>query len=374
MGIMQTTHIQINLKALENNYRIIRSLLRDGTEICAVVKANAYGHGVLAVAIALVNMGVNRLGVATIEEALELRQAGIKAPVHLFNPCTPAEIAEAAKWNLIPFIHSTTELNLWQQQAQQLNTQISVHIKINSSMNRIGVEETNLVPLVVHCATLSHIKLTGLAMHLSDADNLTGIDTVQHLAQFHRITKAVQQIVGTPLTNHIANSATLGFWANSQFDMVRPGLALYGFSPVASLPADHPFTQLQPVMTLKSKLISIHPVPAGSPISYNGTYITPQATHIGVIPVGYSHGYPRQSANTQQVSINNKPYPVVGLVCMNQLMVDLGSALSVNLYDEVTLFDARMYTAGMLASAAQTSVYPVLTAMSSRLERCYQEN
>lgn len=371
---MQTTHLHINLMALENNYRMIRSLLRAETELCAVVKANAYGHGVLEIAKALIKMGVNRLGVATIEEAIELRELGINKPIHLFNPCTPNEIAEAVKWQLIPFIHSTAELNLWQQQAQQCGTQVSVHIKINSSMNRIGVEEANLMPLVQHCTSLTHIKLTGLAMHLADADNLPGTSTAEHIEQFNRITQVVQQVVGRPLTCHLANSATLGFWANSQFDMVRPGLALYGFSPIANLPANHPYAQLQPVMTLKSKLISIRPVPAGSPVSYNGTYITPQATHIGIIPVGYSHGYPRQSATATHVIINQHRYPVVGLVCMNQMMVDLGSALNVNLYDDATLFDGHFYTAAMLASAAKTSVYPIITALSNRLERCYTES
>jgi alanine racemase len=369
---MQTTHLQINLKALENNYHIIRSFLREETEVCAVVKANAYGHGVLAIAGALTKMGVNRLGVATIEEAIELRLANIKAPIHLFNPCTPTEIAEAVKWQLIPFIHSTAELNLWQQQAHRQNTNINVHIKINSSMNRIGVEEANLLPLVNHCASLSHIQLTGLAMHLADADHLPGINTARHIDQFSRLAKAVQKQIDTPLTNHIANSATIGFWHNSEFDMVRPGLALYGFSPVTNMPSNHPYNKLQPIMTLKSQLISIRPVPAGSPISYNGTYITPQTTHIGVIPIGYSHGYPRQSATTQQVIINNNRYPVVGLVCMNQMMIDLGNTLTVSLYDEVTLFDPHLYPASMLADAAQTSIYPVLTSMSSRLQRYYQ--
>jgi alanine racemase len=363
---MRATRAVIYLDNLKNNIRQIKTFLRRRALFCLAVKADAYGHGLIQISKAAVETGIDYLAVATVQEGEELRDAGIRIPILLYSLPIIDELAAIAQKNIIPMVSDfilVEELNkIGIKQAKP----VSVHLKIDTGMGRIGCKPDEAKILVDKIRTLNHIKLEGVSTHFPSADLPNDPFTVKQIETFSKTINNIEQ----PGITHAANSGGLLYYPDSYFDMVRPGLLSYGYYPHKDSPR---LIDVKPVMQLESQIVFIKRVPAGTPISYGRTYITNQDTIIGTIPIGYGDGYPRSLSNISEVYIKGKRYPAAGRICMDQFMVDLGPQPDVSLYDKVILFGSREGApdAQEVSEWAGTIPYEITCSVSKRVPRIY---
>ena len=370
---MRVTQALIYKDNLKHNFNLIKNQLKANTLICAVVKGNAYGHGIEVVAPLLDQLGANCFAIACLNGATRLRNLAITKPIYLLRPCLPHEIAEAIKLELSPFISSFHEATLWQQQAKEASKLIKVHLKVNTSMTRLGCDSSDFIPLANFINEQSHLKLEGVATHFANADSEINPSLEEDIRQF---TALVSQLKRPDLLIHCAGSATIQrLPAGQLFNMVRPGLALYGYPPSDysqqhSLLAD----KLKPVMELRSHVIFIRKLQKDSPVSYGSQYLAKAGNYIATIPLGYADGYNISFSNLKNaVLIKGRRYNIAGRVCMDQLMVDLGpNPDNIGLYDEVTFFGPNppaLTATELTGSCRQGSAYTLLSAIAERVER-----
>ncbi len=368
---LRPTRAIVYKNRLRHNYRCLREFLHPQVKICAVVKANAYGHGMVEVAKILEQEGTDALAVACLGEAWSLRSAGISIPIHLLGLCLPEEIPAAVETNVIPFVCSKEEIQLWQKAAEKQNKIVQVNLAIDTGMGRIGCCVKAGVDLAKDIQQSSHLQLGGLCTHFARADEEKTDATQLQLALFSRITALLGQ---KALCIHAANSAGILQFPASHYTMVRPGLLLYGYSPMENRHQALPFA-LEPVLHLVSRVLFLKKVPSGTPISYGAHYVTDKETWIATIPLGYADGYARILGNRAHVVIRGKKYPVVGSICMDQMMVDVGADTPVRLYDEVSIFgdDEGLVSAHDVAEQMGSITYEVLTSLALRIPRIYQD-
>lgn len=368
---LRPTRAIVYKERLRHNYRCLREFLHPKVQICAVVKANAYGHGIVQIAKTLEEEGSDALAVACLSEAWTLRCAGIKIPIHLLGLCLPEEIPAAIDADVIPFICTREETDLWQRSAQQADKIIQVHLAVDTGMGRIGCPVEQAVQLAGRIEKAPNLELTGLSTHFARADEDNAQPTELQLGLFSHITNVLGRKVQCI---HAANSAGILQFPASHYTMVRPGLMLYGYSPMENADQDLPF-DLKPVLHLVSRVLFLKKVPAGTPISYGAHYVTDKETWIATIPLGYADGYARVLSNRAHVVIRGQRYPVVGSICMDQMMVDVGRDTPVHLYDEVTVFgdDAGLVSAHDVAEQMGSISYEVLTSLGLRIPRIYQD-
>ncbi|NIZ40182.1 alanine racemase [Entomospira entomophila] len=355
------TFLTINLDALTHNIRQIRQYIGESRIICGVVKANAYGHGLLETAKHLVHHGVERLAVVSAQDVDLLRQNHIQVPIYIMNALHPYEYEEVILHRAIPFISSKHEVTELQRQASRLNMVTSVQLKINSQMNRLGVDQDDAMEIITAIHNSSHIKLDGIALHLAQAD---AIDNEGVLMDIRFIDSLQSQLSSSypNLIYNVANSAALLHYPQSLYHMIRPGIALYGYESAL---------KIEPALSWVSMVMHIRKVTAGTPVSYGATYTTQRDTHLAIIPVGYADGFPREHASPVSVLIHNHRYPIVGRVCMNQMMIDLGERHDVQLFDTVYLIHPKRLPASELALATKTISYRILTSLNPQLPRHY---
>ncbi|PJE78592.1 Alanine racemase [invertebrate metagenome] len=340
-------NVIINLDALCNNYRAIKQL--SGGKVLAVVKADAYGHGARWCASALAG-AADGFAVACIEEAVELRESGITQPIVLlegfFEPC---ELALIEHYRLDTVIHHPYQLNILKN--QPLKTSIRVWLKMDSGMGRVGFlpsdyrktwEQLNDLPWVRDI-----IKMT----HLACADEPQKNQTIEQLERFETYT------LGLPGDRSIANSAAITCFPSARAEWNRPGLLLYGISPLP--PKSTNKLSLTPVMSLRSAIISIKEIPCGSPVGYGATWVATRPSRIGIVAIGYADGYPRQAKNGTEVIIKDRTVPLAGHVSMDMLTVDLTDRPDVQMGDEVTLWGEALSVA-TIAENAGTIPYQLL--------------
>lgn len=362
--------IEVNLAALSHNFSEVRRLVGEGTAIVAVVKADAYGHGAVPVAQRLLAEGADRLAVATLGEALELRSAGIEEPVMLLGYCgdMAVPIAVAAKVTLP--VYSAKMAMLIEQTAAALGETAAVQLVVDTGMGRIGWQATDeAVAEAVAVAAMPHIKIEGCFSHFAAADAADKSNSYQQLAVYREFTdKLVAAGVELPLRN-IANSAALMEMPEAHFDMVRAGIILYGYNPSAEVKQD--LLDLRPVMSLKAQLTCVKELPAGRMISYGGTYITTRPTVVATVPVGYADGWSRMQTNNGCVLVGGRRAPIIGRICMDQFMVDV-TGLNAQVGDEAVLLgvqgDERI-DADEIAGRIGTISYEVLSSLLPRLPR-----
>jgi alanine racemase len=374
----------IYLNRFKENINSVKTRIGQNRQICVPVKADAYGHGAVQIAKTALTAGASCFGVAAVQEGLALRKGGIKTPILLFSQPCPDEIKDIIKADLTPFVSDTEFAGILNEYAAKANKKISVHLKIDTGMGRIGCDTKDAKELAGHIKKLSNLVLTGTATHLavSDSTNINDIDYTKN--QISRFTKAVNAIRAAkidPGIVHAANSGAVILHPNSWFDMVRPGILLYGYksfeeytAPVAQLKSLSKFKKIisEPVMELQSSVVLIKKIKKGETVSYGRTWIAEKDTLIGVISIGYADGLPRLASNRWQVLIGKDYYPLIGRISMDQCCVDLGKKANVSRWDKAVIFGDTDHDAAALAKITATIPYEITCNVSKRVPRVYK--
>ncbi|MCI7472179.1 MAG: alanine racemase [Clostridiales bacterium] len=366
------TWTEIDLSNLEHNYRVLRAMLPQGCRFLGVVKADAYGHGAVQVARRLETLGAEYLAVACLDEALELRQAGIHTPILILG-YTPTERAEAL------LDHEITQTVYDLEMAQALSASataagktLKIHVKADTGMSRLGwlCGGENLsaaVETMAQVCALPGLEAEGIYTHFANADG----DEDYTMLQFTRFLDLLEELKDRGITfaiRHCAASAAALKFPCTHLDMVRPGIALYGHYPDPSCEGlDGP--GLHPVMTLKTRVASVKTVPAGTPVSYGCTHVLGRETKLAALTIGYADGLPRLCSDRLEVRIGGRRAPIVGRICMDMCMADV-TGLNVAPGDEVEVFGEHLPIEDV-AALAGTVQYELLCAVSPRVHRAY---
>ena len=357
------SYVTVDLERIAANYRMIRE--KAGVPVMAVIKADGYGHGAIPIAKKLEN-ACNFFGVATLSEALELRNAGITAPILILSPLHPGAYETAAEQNLRPAIFSYEDAVALSQAAQKLGKTAPFHIAVDTGMSRIGFQVTEQdADICKEICKLPGLQAEGLFSHYSTAD---AADLTKSIAQaekfrlFDELLKA--RGVKIPI-RHLNNSAgILNF--DTHYEMVRAGIILYGLEPSGNVD----ITGLKPALSWYSRVAFVKTLEPGREIGYGGTYTTTAPTRVATIPVGYADGYRRALSNKFFVLIKGKKAPILGRVCMDQLMVDVTDISDVAIGDKVTLLGGSI-TAEEMGEAANSFNYETVCAIGKRVPRYY---
>jgi alanine racemase len=337
------------------------------------VKADGYGHGAIPIAQEALRLGVAVLAVATVQEGVQLRKAGIEAPILLLSIPLPAELDELAAYRLSPFIADAECAEALAAAAGRAGVRLPVHLKIDTGMGRVGCRPETAAALAAYIASFPSLHYAGTATHLAKADSLTAEAlgyTQKQLARFNEALDAIGKAGFDPGIVHAANSGAVLLHEDGYFDMVRPGILLYGYPPSAALASVAP---VEPVMDLVTSVVFIKKVTPGEALSYGGTWIAPADRLIATLPVGYGDGLPRGLSGKLQVLIRETLYPVVGRICMDQCMVDLGQDTAVRRWDPVIIFGGirGALSAGDLAALVHTIPYEITCTINKRVPRVY---
>lgn len=359
--------ININLDAVKHNIDIIRKSIEPETKIIAVVKANAYGHGLVEVARAAWLGGAEMLAVRDVEEAVSLRIAKIKAPILVMGYVQPSDYQRIIENNLRLSLFNKEDIRELAQVANEAHTPIRVHIKVDTGLNRLGIATNELADFISAIGREHYLMVEAVYSHFADCGNKEYSN--EQVKNMQSALFSLQQSgIGELPPVHMARSEAIIKYPGSIFDMVRPGLAIYGLSDA--------FEGLVPVMNWKTKIVQVKKVPAGSFVGYNLTHKTNRITTVGVLPVGYADGYCRGLANKSFVLLDGKKVKVIGNISMCMTMVDL-TGTGAKLGDNVTLIGSDMgdtISAGELAEWAGTTVYEIVSRISPNIYRHFYEN
>jgi len=368
--VMRCTKAVIHLENLRHNIRLLKEILGPAVSICMAVKADAYGHGAVRVAKAAVEEGVDAFGIATVQEAEELRSAGIDNPILLFSPTVPTEIAGIVSRGIVPLLGDERFAILLAEEAERQNLVVEAHLKIDTGMGRFGCRPDQSEGLAVLIDSNPWLKLGGVCTHFAVSDGRESGFTLQQGDVLQECVKRIRERGIDPGIVHAANSGAILGCRETHLDMVRPGIMLYGYYPSKDQDRN---LDLQPVMEFTTKIAFLKEVVKGTSLSYGLTYKSADDTIIATLPVGYADGYSRLLSNKGEVLIAGKRYPVVGRVCMDQTLVDLGREPRVELYDDVTLFGPgpEMPTAETIADIMHTIPYEVTCLVGKRVPRVF---
>jgi len=359
------TYEEINLSAIQQNYHAVKSLVGK-TKIMSVVKANAYGHGMEEVAKSLISAGSDYLAVANTAEAKRIRDFGIHIPILVFGNPDLFCIQDYFSFDLEASVSDFETANFLSSVAIQRGKKISVHFKIDTGMGRYGIDYQTFSTELLKTAKLPGIEIKALWSHLPNADSNSPDFTRNQLSIFQDcILQAEKSGIQVEL-KHIANSAGILFHPDSHFDMVRPGLILYGYLPEGWKPSP---LKLTPAMSLISNVSLIKKIKKGTTVSYGSTWVADNDTEIAVVPIGYADGVLRILSNKMKVEINGKLYSQTGTVTMDNIMIDLGKNHNVKTLDRVTLFGNSLVTADDWANIAGTISWEILCSVTNRVPR-----
>lgn len=362
------TRIVVDLDAITRNLRAIRAHV--GVPVMAIVKANAYGHGLVPVALHLQAQGVEQVGVAFVEEGIALREAGVTVPILVMGGVFGPQVAHFISNDLEITVSSLDKLRQVEAAAQALGRKAVVHLKIDTGMERVGVHSYSCRPFIEAALGSRWCELKGIYSHLACADDPASPMIREQLDRFLGACAHFER-AGAPMPlRHLANSGGVLHFPDTHLDMVRPGILLYGVLPD---PVSQATIDVQPALSLVSQVIYFKVVKAGHPVSYGATWAPATDSRIVTVPIGYGDGYPRSLSSRGQVLIRGRRHPLVGRVCMDQFMVDIGSDSAWN-EDEVILIghqDGEGLTAEDVALAAGTIPYEILTGLNQRIPREY---
>ncbi|BAP17859.1 alanine racemase [cyanobacterium endosymbiont of Epithemia turgida] len=368
--IRQRAWIEIHAEALIHNVKEIKRLLLPKTSLMAVVKADAYGHGAIKVAQIALQAGANSLATATLTEGIELREAGITAPILILGAInTPKEIAVIARWQLQPTLCNPQQALVFSDTLSQLEESLPVHLKLDTGMSRLGTPWHQAREFVGLVSGLPYLKIASLYSHLATADNP---DTEVMQKQHQRFEKVISQLKThlfklPPL--HLANSAATLINPNLHYDLVRVGLALYGLYPAPHLRL---ITTLKPVLQVKAKITQVKTIPPGTGVSYGYQFVSDRPMSIAVVGIGYADGVPRNLSNRLEVLIRGKRVRQIGAITMDQLMLDVSSITDIQVGEIVTLIGkdrTEEITADDWANALGTISWEILCGFKYRLPR-----
>ncbi len=370
---LRSTWVEVDLAAIAHNVREFAGIVSSKTRLMAIVKADGYGHGAVQTAHAAVSAGASFLGVALVEEALQLRQNDITAPILILG-FTPREYAAAlCEYNLTPTVFTLPEAHAFSDAAVRYGKALDVHVKVDTGMGRVGYfpcEEAD--GFIRQIASLPGLKLTGLFTHFATADHSDQAYAKSQLARFLSLVERLERQGITIPVKHAANSAAAISFSESHFDMIRLGISLYGLHPSDEVSRET--LNLRPAMSFKSHINFLKDVPANTAVSYGCTYTTSSASRLATIPVGYADGYSRRLSNCGKVLVRGVKVPVVGRVCMDQTVINVQDVPGVAEGDEVVLFgrqgDASIHVDD-LARQLETINYEIVTSISCRVPRIY---
>ena len=361
------TWAEVKLGNITHNYNQIKKLLAPHVKIMVTVKADAYGHGIIPVSKKLVACGADYLGVASIDEGIRLRQNNINLPTLVLGIALKKDAAALLKYNLTPTLCDEELAFALNAMAARRKKPVAVHIKIDTGMSRIGVLYKDALSFIKKIRDLNFINIEGVFTHLACAD-INREYTLRQIDLFNRlILRLNKEGISVPLV-HAANSMGVIGYKSSHFNMVRPGLIIYGLYPKKGLRID-----LKPVLGLKTKIVYHKRLPKGQGVSYGHTYVTRNYTTVVTLPIGYGDGYPRILSNAASVLIRGRRFKISGRVCMDQIMVDVGD-LKVKSGDEVVLIGSQgksRITTEELAHLCGTISYEIVCGLGSRIPRVY---
>ena len=372
--INRPTRAEISIKNLINNFEIVKSLINSDVKIMAMVKANAYGHGILRISKELIKAGVDYIGVAYLEEAIFLRNNKITAPLLVLGAINSEQISDFIKHDIEITSSSIDKSKAISEVAKSMGKTASVHLKIDTGMERIGVHWYHSDRFIEETLALENISVKGLFSHLAKSESDKEF-TEEQIKRFKGIASFMDKKNCLPELVHLANSGGIINFKESHFNLVRPGIMLYGYNPNGLLP-DVSFgtRKLEPIMTLKTKVSFFKVVRENTGISYNHSFTTKDQTRIVTLPIGYGDGYNRLLSNKGEAYIRGNRFPIVGSICMDQTMVDIGIDGTAYNGDDVLLFgemDGHNIPLESLCEKTGTITYELLCNISSRVPRRY---
>ncbi|MCK9169211.1 MAG: alanine racemase [Treponema sp.] len=381
---MRCTRAVIYGDNLKHNLGVIRSFIqRPQTKLCIAVKADGYGCGAVFTARTAIECGASYLAVATVDEGIELRENGISCPILMLSLCSKDEMESVVRYNITPFVFDREYITALDKAAGRFNdkSKFPVHLAVDTGMGRIGCMPEEAVEAATFIIRSAHLSLEGVCTHCSSADGINDADRIYTRMQFDTFVSSVNAIKKAgiePGICHCAASAALLDHPEMQLDMVRSGIITYGYYAgqidreyfaVKGIPCE-----LEPVMSLESEIVSIRPFKAGKYVSYGRTWTVERDTDIAVLPIGYADGLLRRFSPGLTVAINEKSYPVVGRICMDQCMVDIGKNNSdVHRWDKAVFFGPKnsgaLQDAEDIARRTGTIAYEIMTGITKRVPR-----
>ena len=379
------TWAEIDLGALAHNYRELRRVTASSAVMMAVVKADGYGHGAPQVARVALENGAEFLAVARMGEALRLREAGISAPMLLFGHSLPAHVEILASMNIRAALNSLNGARSISAEAVRRKTSIKAHIKIDTGMGRLGLVADEIavrtdtgehvkraIDDILAISALPGIEVEGIFTHFATADSRNKDHAMTQLSRFTRLLETLERHSLRVKYRHAANSAAIIDIPGSHLDLVRPGIAQYGLWP--SDEVDKQRIHLKPVMSIKSRVIHVKDVGPDFAVSYGSTHVTSRPTRIATIPIGYADGYSRMLSSSGHMLVKGVRAPIIGRVCMDLTMIDVGHVPDVSLEDEVVILGSQgneTISADEIAKRVGTINYEIVSSLTSRVPRVY---
>ena len=373
---MKRTWAEVDFDKLAHNYHALRGLAPAGTKYLGLVKADAYGHGAVPVAKKLEELGADYLGVACLDEAIEVREAGVKTPILILGCTSSIYAAELVKYNITQACYDLEYAKELSAGAQKAGGTITVHIQCDTGMTRLGFmchEDTmeKSASEIIEAVKLPGLKAEGIFTHFSDSDGSEEYTMLQ-FGRFQDIIQRVRDLGYEFEIRHCANSAATLLYPATYLDMIRPGIVQFGHFPDAKM--DHALCDLVPVLELKSRVATVRDVPANTPVSYGRTNTLTRPSRLAVIPVGYGDGFCRGFSNKLTVLINGKKLPIVGRICMDMCMVDVTDAPDVKEGDVAILYGSDGTNNQPVEAGAEimnTISYELLCVLTKRIPRIY---
>lgn len=368
-SMLRPTVMDVNLDALAKNAYRLKELVRPA-KLMAVVKANAYGHGLIPCARLLERCGVDAFGVALLEEGVELRQAGVNLPILVFGGILGSQIKHFLDYDLDLTASSIAKLEAIEESSKSAGKRARVHLKIDSGMERIGVHFYSAQAFLTRARACKNCDVVGVFSHFARADELSLDFTREQLQRFRNSLLNWPEAERSAVLRHIANTVAALRLPESHLDLVRIGIGLYGVSPYNSIAED---IGLEPVMSLRSQVVYFKVVRRGAGVGYGHRWQAPNDTRLVTVPIGYGDGFFRELANRGSVLIRGKRYPIVGAVAMDQMMVDIGEGEAYN-GDEVVLLGSQgteLITVAEIAETVGTVPHEVLSSTNLRVPRRY---
>ena len=373
MGFYHRVHAQIDLDCIINNYKQIQKHLGEKNKIIGVLKADGYGHGAIPIAKELQKEGIYGFGVAVLQEAITLRKYGISVPIIVLGYTTNYEYADLIKYNIVQTVFNIDMANEISKVAVKSNKIAKIHIKLDTGMGRLGfIPCEKSLKEVETIYSLPNIEIEGIFTHFSKADESCKEYTHKQIVVFNEFIQKLEDKGIHIDFKHAANSAGIIDVRESHYNMTRCGIALYGLYPSEEVEKTN--VELKPALSLISSLTHVKEVDKGTYISYGGTYITQEKSIIGTIPVGYGDGYPRSMSSKGRVLIKGDYAPIIGRVCMDQLMVDVTNINNVKEGDEVVLIGKQndnYISVEEIAEIMGTINYEVVCQLGKRIPRIY---
>lgn len=373
------TWVEISLIQLAENYRIIRNHVGPKRAVMAIVKADAYGHGLSEIAATLAHLGVDWFGVTSADEGVELRRLGISQPILLLTGFWEGEQSALTNFDLVPAVYSEDQLAALEDWGQHTGNRIPFHLKVNTGMGRLGIHWQEVDSFLKVYIRMTHVELEGLFAQFSAAEDFTTRQTEEQAERFHSVEQALARARIRPRYSHQANSAAIVSRPETWGNLVRPGLLLYGYQLPLRTKEGSPEIRcrslpVQEILTFKTKVIAVKEVPAGIALGYGGRYITPRASRIATIPAGYADGLDRRLSGRGQVIICGQYAPIVGNISMDLTLVDVTELPQLPVGEEVILIGRKgacSVTALDIAEMAGTIPYEILCGIGRRVPRRY---